>query len=217
MIQKPVLLLSISCVALRSSFGTLLQQVKKYFLFVLILSMILSACSNNASKEPEFPSSDSSVFYPEYEFLKTQFNSIDTTLTIMYVYTDSDNKTDSEIISPEKFIEIAAPFTEYNINDVSVKKYYRETVFNDQTTASNTFSYVSSNASLPVQTVDILLDTTSGDVQHLFMTRSLKKADSTIEEKMGWNTNSSFYINRIIHLSSKEITQRISVFWRRKM
>lgn len=217
MIQRPVLLLNFRCVALRSSFGNNFEQ-KKFILKIIITAMsslMLFSCNNNdTSKENNFRANDSLVFYPIHEYFITQIIKTDSLSNIIYTYTDSDNKKDSAIIDSIKFRELAKPFIEDDINDTAIKKYYNESLFHDATTASNTFTYTSANSALPLQTLDILLDTATNNVKRVFITKRFSKGDSLITEKMSWKTGQSFSINRIIQLAgNKQTTQQVTVLW----
>ena len=109
---------------------------------------------------------------------------------------------------------MAQAFLENNISDPSVKKYYRQSVFEDMTTSSYTFNYTSVESSLPVQNLNILLDTTTQTVKRVFISKVKINGDSTITEKLGWKNNNSFLINRTIQLpEKKETTEQISVVW----
>ncbi|MEP6845149.1 MAG: hypothetical protein ABI861_04070 [Panacibacter sp.] len=109
---------------------------------------------------------------------------------------------------------MAKPFLQDDINDTAIKKYYRESIFHDATTASNTFNYTSVNNNLPLQTLDVLLDTSTDIIKRVFITKRFVKDDSLFTEKMSWKTGQSFSINRIIQTTgNKEITQQINVKW----
>ncbi|CAN5669342.1 hypothetical protein BH10BAC2_BH10BAC2_44760 [soil metagenome] len=243
MSQKPVLLFSIRCVAhlyrrlilqllnlatLNSKqkkgkgevsltiFKSLLTTSKK-IVVVATLILVSSSCGNiPTSRETVLPSNDSSIFYPVQEYFITQIAHTDSSSNIIYTYTDSDNKKDFIIIDSAKFIGLAQPFIKDDINDISIKKYYKESVFNDVSTGSNTFTYTSVNADLPLQTIDILLDTTTDAVKRVFITKIFSRSDSLITEKLRWKTDHSFTITRLLQLpNKKETTQQINVLWNR--
>jgi hypothetical protein len=223
MIQKPVQLLNFRCVALRSSFSNNFEQkdFTRRIIIAAIFSVTLFACNhknapgnNDASKENNLPANDSRVFYPIHEYFITQIIKADSLSNIIYIHTDADNKKDSSIIDSIKFRELAKPFIEDDINDTAIKKYYNESVFHDATTSSNTFTYTSINSTLPLQTLDILLDTATDNVKRVFITKNFSQGDSLITEKMSWKTGQSFSINRIIQLAgNKQTTQQVTVLW----
>lgn len=243
MSQKPVLLFNIRCVA--HVYNRFIQQLLslvimskkqkkgkqkislttfKSFLITSkktaaasILIFALSSCSNKPTpRETVLPSTDSSIFYPVQEYFITQMAHTDSLSKMIYTYTDSDNKKDSIIIDSAKFRELAQPFIKDNINDISIKKYYKELVFNDVSTGSNTFTYTSVNADLPLQTIDILLDTTTDAVKRVFITKNFSRGDTLVTEKLGWKTDQSFTITRLLQVpNKKETIQQINVSWNR--
>lgn len=180
-----------------------------------ILILALGSCSSRPTPgEAALPSTDSSIFYPVLEYFVTQIAHADSLSNIIYTYKDSENKKDSSIINSLQFRELAQPFVNNNINDISIKKYYKESVFNDVSTGSNTFTYTSVNADLPLQTIDILLDTTTDAVKRIFITKNFFLGDSLITEKLAWKTDHSFTITRLLQLpNKKETTQQINVLW----
>ena len=53
--------------------------------------------------------------------------------------------TDSSVISKEQFNKLVYHFIEHDIADSALKIYYKQSVFMDETTASITFSYTSTD------------------------------------------------------------------------
>ncbi|HEY6976108.1 MAG TPA: hypothetical protein VH396_07450 [Chitinophagaceae bacterium] len=160
------------------------------------------------------PSTDSTVFYPVQEYFLSQIKSVDSSMRPIRMVTTIDGRKDSAVISIEQFNKTAQPFLENNIADPLVKKYYRQSLFQDMTTGSYTFDYTSVNSSLPVQNLNVLLDTATQTVKRIFVSKIKIKEDSTITEKLSWKNNNSFLINRTIQLPKKrEITEQIFVVW----
>jgi hypothetical protein len=237
--QKPVLLFNFRCVAhlySRNNYQSLSVQVlskkqKKCIalnkLFPVSFSILMitfiffgtiaTSCNSKPTPQQVFlPSNDSSIFYPVNEYFITQILHADGLTKITYTYSDSDNRKDSSLITVLQFKEIAKPFVADDINDIRIKKYYKESIFNDVSTGSNTFTYTSVNKDLPLQTIDILLDTSTDVVKRVFITKSFVKGDSVIIEKLGWKTDQSFTITRLMQLpGKKETTQQINVLWSR--
>lgn len=219
MIQGPVLLLNFVCVALLYCLYLLQLIVQKsLFRTMIAVLVILSfiACNNNRQSvnESKLPSTDSSVFYPVKEYFITQLAHTDSLPNIVYTYSDSEDKKDSLIISHGRLRQLAQSFLEDDINNIKIKKYYRESIFHDESTGSNTFNYTSVNTNLPLQTIDILLDTATDVVKSIFITKSFSKGDTLLTEKMWWKTNRGFSINSVIQPAGKPvITQRVTVSW----
>jgi hypothetical protein len=186
------------------------------YCILCIVAIITFSCSeNNESKNNKLPSTDSIVFYPVQEYFLSQIKNVDSLIPLIHMVTNINGQKDSSTISVEQFNKTAQTFLENNISDTSVKKYYRQSIFQDVTTGSYTFNYTSVNRSLPVQNLDVLLDTTTQTVKRVFISKIKIKGDSTITEKLSWKNDNSFVINRSIQLpSKKEIVQQISIVWR---
>lgn len=189
---------------------------KVSFILITLISTGLLSCNQNKNnaKEQELPSNDSTVFYPIHEYFVNQIKSVDSASPTIKIFTTINGQKDSATINTQQFNKLAQTFLENDIADKSVKKYYRQSIFQDQTTQSITFNYTTVNSSLPIQSLDILLDTITQEVKRVFISKVKTANDSTIVEKLNWKTNSSFLINRSVQLSSnKETTQQISVVW----
>ncbi|SRR6266487_989425 len=182
---------------------------------VSLIAIIVFSCKENSKSENnKLPSADSTVFYPVQDYFLSQIKKVDSTMPAIHMVAIIRGQKDSASISTEQFNKIAQTFLENNIADLSVKKFYRQSIFQDQTTGSYTFNYTSVNSSLPVQNLDVLLDTTTQTVKRVFISRINIKGDSTITEKLSWKNDNSFLINRIIQLpQKKETMQQISVVW----
>jgi len=220
MSQKTGMLLNFRCVAHLYSKCLCLRKKNKIIQHVMLLNIFatifISSCNteHSDSKEKHLPSNDSSVFYPVQEYISNQLATVDTIRNIYYSYSEDNIKKDSAIIDSVKLYELVKPFLNDDINDIKIKKYYRETIFHDLSTASNTFTYTSVNNSLPLQTLDVLLDTVTNLVKRVDISKSFTKGDTLFNEKMWWKTNEGFSINRILQVSNqKETVQQINVSW----
>jgi hypothetical protein len=181
--------------------------------------LILFSCNSKHTPEEgaKTINNDSTVFYPIRQFFIEDKKDVDSTPYFLYRIVEKDNRRDSTPISKQTFDSLASMFTAFDINDTSVKKYYEENVFNDLTTNSITLSYRSINKTLPVQSIDVLLNNESQRVKRIFVSRLRNKGDTVIIDKMGWKANESFYINRLTQLpGGKEQSEKNTVIWNKK-
>lgn len=216
MSQKPVLLFSFSCVALWCIKSLLNKSAMLRHTSICCLFAGIFSCSENTNETTgsQPPSNDSVFIYPVQQYFYNQVKSIDSNTTITLIQIDTAGNEKSTVINKKEFLELSKPFFENNIADSSVKKYYRESVFLDETTGSYTFNYTSVNNSLPLRTMNVLLDTTNQQVKRIFITQTKTVAGIFITEKIGWKTDQSFFINRMLQLpENKESIQQISVLW----
>ena len=180
----------------------------KYFIF----SILLTSCGNTSRDGKN--GNDSAFFYPVTDFLQYQIHTADSLAEKIILYTTTGTKKDTVEITRLQFRNIAGAFTEINIADPGLQQFYRQSFFLDITTGSYIYSYVCDNSSLPLRTMDILLDTATTVVRRIVITKNFVNGDSTIIEKMGWKTDHSFFINRIIlPTDNAEVTEQLEVNW----
>ena len=210
------MLFSFCCVALRSSFGNSIQQFLSRLVALFVLINLCSCKEKSEAVNNNEPSNDSTIFFPVQDFFYSQIKNVDSIRPVIYMLKQINGQRDSLTITTSQFNELSKPFLENDISNVEVKKFYQQNIFLDNTTNSYTFSYSTQNKSLPIQSLDVLLDTTTQQVKRIFITRITARSDSTVTEKMGWKTDNSFFINRIIELpGNKETIEQISVIWKK--
>jgi hypothetical protein len=185
-------------------------------LFAIPAILILQGCTQKATDTQQLPSTDSTAFFPIHEFFTAQIEEVDSLKPEIHLFTRTGERTDSTIISIQQFNQAARPFLQNNIAEKSVKKFYRQSVFQDLSTGSITFNYTTVNTDLPVQNLDVLIDTATQQVKRVFISRIQSGRDSTVIEKLNWKADTSFVINRLIRTrENKEMTQQLLVVWRK--
>ena len=189
---------------------------------LLICSSILIGCQSCKQKpaavaDKAMNDKDTITFFPVTDFIRQQLSHIDSTPYFLYRIRLTEGKKDSTTIDKKIFDSLAATLTRYNISDTAVKKKYTETIFNDQSTDSFTMSYRTTDGSLPLQSVDVLLNRDNQQVKRIFWIIIYNKQGNTVTEKAGWKTNHSFYINRTIQRpDGKETSEQNMVVWNDK-
>jgi len=183
---------------------------------ILFFIAIFSCHSKqNAGDEISYQN-DTVTFYPLQNYFYEQLKAVDTASVFIYKTTIKNSGIkDSMALSKDAFKNIAADCMQYNISDSSIKKFYKESLFYDESTDSYTFNYSTKNVHLPLQSASILLDKNTQQVKRIFLTIEKNYNDSSITEKISWKNNSNFSINRIIsYTSGKENTEEIFVAWK---
>jgi hypothetical protein len=92
---------------------------------ILILYCLIISCNNDRGLTAPAENRD---FFPVTSFLKGQVHEVDSLKLPFLEYRTLNNKTDTVAASPEEFYNLAAEFTEFDINDMSIKRYYTERV-----------------------------------------------------------------------------------------
>lgn len=173
--------------------------MKYSFVAVFCLLLIAIACNTNqAVKKPDnkLPIADTGRFYPLADFFKEQIRYVDLHDFPIYRITVKNGKRDSSAITKDTFAAIAAGFLRRDISEPGQKILYKESVFEDLSTASVTFNYTTADPNVLVQNIDILLDEQTKMVKRVFIRSSYKLGDTTVQEQYNWKANKSFQINQ---------------------
>jgi hypothetical protein len=177
--------------------------MKPLALFFFIVALIITSCNNPAPKtQPTVKPADTATFYPLKDFLREQIQYVDLRNFPLYKITIKDGKKDSAAIAKDQFIALAGIFQNREISFSKDKILFKETVFNDQSTGSNTLNYQSTDPKTEVQSIDVLLDEQTSIVKRVFIRSEYMKGDTAIKEQCNWKANKSFQVNRIFTTKS---------------
>lgn len=182
---------------------------------ILFLYALVSCGESIDTKNQLQPSPDSTKFYPTTSFFENQMAIIPSMKKEMMMYSTSENKKDSGLLTIEVFKELVQEFISKAIADPATKKHYRETVFQDASTGSYTMSYTAVDTTVTVKGMDVLLDERTNEVQRVFIRTMYRKDNSSIMEQHNWNTSKGFQIIRSITNSQGTTSTRVTeVKWK---
>ncbi|HWB26918.1 MAG TPA: hypothetical protein VG738_15650 [Chitinophagaceae bacterium] len=189
----------------------------KKSILLITLSIPLLLLQDCKSKGKNFTeTSDTLKFFPVNLYIKGQIAKVDSLASTIYKITINNNSgvKDTITINKQQFNNLAQDFLAYDISDKHIHKYYKENVFADETTQSLTFNYTAMDSSLPLQSVDVLLDQTGQQLKNVFFSKTITQGDSTVTEKCGWTNDKSFFINRVTeYADNTTTTQQNIIVW----
>jgi hypothetical protein len=190
----------------------------KLFASIIVLLSLLASCNNPKPKTQPAPQlADTATFYPLRNFLLEQIQYVDLRNFPLYSITIKDGKKDSVALAKDQFILLAEIFLNREASFSKDKILFKETVFNDQSTGSNTLNYQSTNGNTEVQSIDVLLDENTNVVKRIFIRSEYVKGDTTIKEQCNWKANKSFQVNRTLTTKTGYISEeRNFVNWNDK-
>jgi hypothetical protein len=187
--------------------------------FFAFIGSLLS-CNNNAAgdsvPETSVQNTDTSKFYPVKDFLQSQIQDLSSIPYFIYELHKEDNKAqDSSLVTATELAAYTGKFTAYDINDPALKPQFKESVFFDASLGTLTLSYSTKATNVPLKDVEVLMDENSKEVKMIFMSFQTSYTDSVVFERLGWEKNKSFYINRMIQ-SEKGIVKTVTkkVIWK---
>ena len=171
--------------------------MKKTFVVITLFASICVSCKNSQNSEIGKPNeNDTTKFFQVSQFLQSQIKEVNATPFFIYKIDILNNRKDSIPINTAIFNEVSKQFLTPDINDEKIKKYYTESIFEDQTTNGFTISYSTLNKELELQNVDILLDQDGQAVKRIFIRKFYNYTDSSAIEQLSWKPDESFQINR---------------------
>ncbi len=199
--------------------GVKANAIASYSIFFLLGIFFLfawgSAACNGKSKTTSPDSIDiEKPFFPVDAYFKSEIENADASDSIFMKLSSNGKTIDSATITAAQLNELAAPFTEHNIADPSMKELYKQDIFLDLSTNSYSFTYSAKSEMLPIQYLHVLVDTITETARRVFINERLHKNDTTVTRKMGWKTGEGFYINTIFQIPDRpdSVTQ-LSVKW----
>jgi hypothetical protein len=186
--------------------------------FFIVISIVYS-CKENATNNETRPTvksnkeADSTSYFQVAAFIQKQIDEVNRTPYFIYKLTVVDAKKDSTAIDNARFNEIAKQFLQPDINDPSLKKYYTESIFFDETTKSFTLSYTTSNKELEVQNVDVLLEEDGKTVKRILIRKFKSLGDGSAIEQLSWKPNERLQvISRLSSPGTESSTQTVVVW-----
>ena len=188
--------------------------MKKIISFLIPATVIIAGCKPAVKNTDAKNNADSTRFYPIEYFWNSQLRAIDSSPFYIYKIIVSGKKKDSSEINNGECRQFATYFSQINTENEIFKKNYKESVFNDASTGSITFNYSSLYDSLPLKSIDILIDQNTQDVKRVFLRKSFVKNDTLFTESAGWKTDANFYINTTKEIKDKPaVSQQLIVVW----
>ena len=188
-------------------------------LLIVITSSTMLSCADPSKK----PGSDREMaetqdIFPVSSFVAGQVHGVDSLQVPVLKYTTIDNKTDTVLISTAEFKTLAKEFMEPDISsDPSLKKYYKESSFADQSVPSVSLIYSTVDKDLEIQRMDVVIqpDPYSHDkVKSIYMEKISIAEDTSILKKLYWKANKSFLIITSKHAGTNPaITTQLKVVW----
>jgi hypothetical protein len=155
-------------------------------------------------------------FFPVADYLETEIMRVDSFPIATMKYTIRNGRTDSGYIQLTEFNGLALQFLLPEFKNGSFEKNYTETSFADRATQSVTFTYSTTDQSLPLQRVDVVTASgTQGNlVKSIYMEKTRVAGDSVILQKMFWQAGRNFQIISLIRVKGQPpVQQQVKVVW----
>lgn len=192
--------------------------MNKLSFLVLLLALVIASCKNDSAggKGSGENDRDTTKFFQVNQYLLSQIKEVNATPFFIYRIDITNDRKDSIPINTTAFNKLSKQFLEPDINDEKFKHYYKETIFEDQTTKGFTINYSTTNKELPLQSCDILLSEDGRTVKRVLLRKFYNYSDSSAIEQLSWKPGESFQVNRSVQKGNNETTRQTIVVWNKK-
>lgn len=193
--------------------------MKNYYSAFIVLSILIGSCKNNATNGITVSEkNDTTKFFQINQYIQGQIKEVNATPFFIYKIESINNQKDSTPINTAIFNLLSKQFLQPDINNESIKKYYTESIFEDQTTKGFTISYSTTNKQLELQNVEILLNEDGQTVKRLFLRKFFNYSDSSAIEQLSWKPGESFQLSRSVQKPGNDETlHQTMVVWNKKI
>ena len=188
--------------------------MKHLFAALLISSSLFSCKNHSANNEPTAGDSaaamtaDSSssmaadtatqAFFPVTDFIGGQIKMVDSLqMPISKSITINHKTTLAPPMNDAEFKTLAAAFLQPDISDPSLKKFYKESSYADQSIPSIVLSYTTTDPALEIKKIDVIItpDPIKSDkVRTIYMEKQRVAGDTIIRQKLYWKANRNFQV-----------------------
>jgi hypothetical protein len=192
-----------------------MKNFTAFFLAGLIL--LAGACRTHPTPPPA-PKEDSTgtAYLPVADYLRAEISYVDSTPLAIQKYIIRDNRRDSSFIQQGEFNRLSQEFLLPELMPDSFKKNYSESSFMDKTTGYLSFTYSTLDRKLPLQRVDVLAapGASTNKVKSIYLQKGFSTGDTTVVQKMFWQTGHSFLILTSLQIPGKPaVEHQLKVVW----
>ena len=167
--------------------------------------LFLSACnSSNPAGKNEGPDK---VFFPIAGTILAELRNIDSLPIAIIKYTTAGDRRDTVIFDKKSMRIVADELIKPDISLPDSKKYYKETVFMDNTTNSVTMSYTTEDEKPEIRKIEVTIDPDNQRVKSIYVEKLNHFDDSTKVRKMIWTPGKNLQVISLIN--EKEGSEKI--------
>ena len=111
----------------------------------------------------------------------------------------------------------AQNFRQPDISDPAIRKFYKETSIADQSNATVTLDYTATDASLPVQKIDVYIkpDPVENDkVTGVYIEKNFSRNDTSFNQKLYWKTGKNMQVITEKKVKNKVLpVEQVKIMW----
>jgi hypothetical protein len=170
---------------------------------ILYLFSFLTLQSCNSSDSTKKNEDLDKTFFPIAGTILTELKNIDSLPIAIIKYTVTGESKDTTILKKEDMKAVAEQLTKPDISLPEYKKYYKETVFMDNTTNTITMSYDTEDEKPEVRKIEVIIDANNQRVKSIYVEKLAQHDDSSLLKKMIWTTGKNLQVISIVNKKSE--------------
>ncbi len=192
--------------------------MKTTTILLAIIALVYTGCKGKGGNASDKNKNDSSHFFQTNIIFQKDIKEVEATPFYIYKLEKINDKTDSTQINTAAFMQLAVQFLKPDISSEELKTKYKESIFEDQTTASITINYSALDKELEVQSEDILMKDDGKTVKNIFIRKFFKYgSDSSAIEQLNWKPGERFQVVRSVQKKDNtETNYQTTVVWNEK-
>ena len=199
----------------------------KKLLFLSIIILIFTGCSDkNANGELDAKidsdalkaDSANNTFFPVTSFLKGQLILLDSIQVTLLQVNSKGGKSDSLWLPREKIRPLLQPFIADVIDNEKLAPFFKESKFNDQSTAAITFTYDPRTAipdSIAIRHWDVYVNPETGTVKRVYILKTVTVNNQVYTQQLTWQTDKWAKLVNILNKpgGQSEIESEMRLIW----
>jgi hypothetical protein len=194
----------------------------KYILSVIMAGLLFTACRNNTNPSTAASPAKDSIpqedFFPVAEYIGGQLTLILDTFRFPLTKTITINgKSNLSSATDQEPRLWAEGFRKPDINDSSLRSFYKETSIADQSNGSVTLDYATANSRLPVQKIDVYIqaDPVQNDkVTGIYIEKAFSLGDTSCSQKLYWKTGKNMQVFTEKKIKDKLLpVEQVKIAW----
>jgi hypothetical protein len=170
---------------------------------VSVIFLFLISCGESSTSNEAEPSKKDQAFYPTAAFIKEQVSKLDSLPLAVFKYTVTEKGTDSVIVPKEELKKAANDFLSPDITVEPLRKMYTETVLNDETSGTITFTYLTNDEDAEVRKAEVYINPNNDKVKGIYIEKIKSGGDSTLIKKLFWKTDRNFQVISIVEKNNQ--------------
>ncbi len=189
--------------------------MNKLVVSFISIALLIAACQSKSNKHlgKQQPIADTSKYYPVDNLIREQMKFVDLRDFVIHRTITKDSSESNEIIDKSTFLIEAAKVLSIANDFIRQKQLYKESVFQDLSTASYTINYTPAEPSLSIQRIDVLLSEETNIIKRLFIRTYATENGITTTQQISWLADHQFQISQSKNMNGTTSEEKTVISW----